>query len=163
MNAINGFSQLISDLDLTDEQRMNYSDIINKNVDSLLVLIDNIMSISKLHTGHYVIRNSTFNLNELFNELYVEFKNNTQIIKKEVDFKLMLSSNNINISIFSDRDIFKQIIYHLVDNAIKYTDKGSVSFGFVIEGLKKELEKPHIFKTITPQYKQASTNQKFPY
>ena len=161
MNAINGFSQLISDQDLTDEQRMNYSDIINKNVDSLLVLIDNIMSISKLHTGHYVIRNTTFILNDLFHELHVEFKNKTQILKREVDFKLMLSSNNKNLTLFSDRDIFKQIIYQLVDNALKYTDKGSVSFGFVTKHSKTELKKPHIYKITTSQNRQSATKQPF--
>ena len=151
MNAINGFSQLISDPDLSPEQRINFSDIINKNVDTLLVLIDNIMNISKLHTGHYVIKNSSFSLNDLFIELFADFKNKTQIINKNVDFKLDISSKNENITLFSDRDIIKQIIYQLVDNALKYTEKGKVSFGYRLELPKTEIENPGLLKTLTDQ------------
>jgi len=161
MNAINGFSQLITDHNLTDEQRVKYGDIINKNVDLLLALIDNIMNISKLHTGRYVVKKSTFSLNKLFDELYTEFKSRVQIVEKNIDFGLKISLKNQNVTLFSDRDILKQIIFQLVDNALKYTEKGTINFGFEIKQPEMELQMPKILKTITNQNKKELINPPF--
>ena len=131
MNAIMGFSQIMCSTDINQKEREKYTEIIEKNVEELLNQIDNIMNVAKLHSGQYNIVNKTFNLNDLFSELYIKLKAETKLIKNKVDFQLNIAGND-NIEIFSDEESYKHIIFNLVENALKYTEKGFVEFGYKI-------------------------------
>jgi len=129
MNAISGFSQLIAQTDISDEQREHYNSIISQSVDSLLEQIDNIMHVSKMHSGTYVMKNNIFSLNTLFNELFTDFNSRKELQKPNVLLRWQYPETPNNITLFADKQVFKQIVHQLVSNALKYTEKGEVVFG----------------------------------
>ena len=143
LNAIAGFTQIIINTQLNPEQKSSYGNIIEKNVDTLLEEIDNIMNISKLHTGKYQINSIVFSLNEIFNEITNIFKTD---ISKNKNVKLIKETSE-SIHILSDKYAFKHIVYQLVDNALKYTEKGEVVYGYHLDDCKNDLS-THIYKTI---------------
>ncbi|MDF1550114.1 MAG: two-component regulator propeller domain-containing protein, partial [Bacteroidales bacterium] len=129
LNAIMGFSQLITNHDINLNTRDHYADIIEQNVNNLLAQIENIMDIAKLHTGQYQIKNTEFVLNDILAATYKEFKNSREYSHKNFSFNL---KSDTSLKLFSDPAIFKNIIYNLVENAYKYTEKGTVEIGFRI-------------------------------
>lgn len=131
MNAIMGFTQLIGVTELSESKKHEYTGIIEKNVHSLLVQIDNIMDVARLHTGQYNLKNSVFSLNELFSKVHHELASTKEITNKNFSLKLLLNSELI---LNSDQSVLKNIILNLVENAIKYTEEGFVEFGFKVNG-----------------------------
>jgi two-component system sensor histidine kinase EvgS len=129
MNAISGFSQLIAQTDISIEQREHYNSIINQSVDSLLEQIDNIMHVSKMHSGMYVMQNNIFSLNTLLKELFADFNSRKELQKPNVLLRWQYPEVSNNIKLFADKLVFKQIVHQLVSNALKYTEKGEVVFG----------------------------------
>lgn len=146
MNAIAGFSQLITQEDITDEHRIQYNNIISQSVDTLLEQIDNIMNISKMHSGTYKIKNNLFPLNILFTEILDSFDYKIEQQKTAVTLKWEQTQTAQNVNLFADKQVFKQIIYQLVSNALKYTEKGEVLFGYNIQHTSKGHKKEGVFK-----------------
>jgi len=129
MNAIMGFSQIIGSMELSESKRNYYTGIIEQNVQTLLTQIDNIMDVSRLHTGQYQLKNSSFSLNELFSQIYSEITTSIQETNKSISVQFI---NDNKLKLNSDPTVFKNIVFNLVQNAIKYTEKGFVEFGFKI-------------------------------
>lgn len=135
MNAIVGFSQLLSDGTNT-ENRQKFGNIIKNSGESLLRLIDDIIDLSKIEAGDLETEISDINIRELFIELkdycYIELmKRGKSSIK--LDFKLPIEA----IYIQSDSLRLKQILSNLLNNAIKFTSKGSIKFS--CEKINREL------------------------
>lgn len=144
INAISGFSQLMVSTDLNEEQKQAYGQIIDQNIDMLLDEFDSIMNIAKLHSGKYRINNSSFSLNMLFDDLYNEF---SKILRTENKPLELVQETNVRLQLFSDKIVMKQIMHQLIDNALKYTEKGSVKFGFRIQAQQEE-DCDDILKTV---------------
>ncbi|PLX16303.1 MAG: hypothetical protein C0597_08050, partial [Marinilabiliales bacterium] len=135
MNGIIGFSKLILDSDdLSQETIIKYLNIINKSGYLLLDLLNDIIDLSKIEAKQLKLNNSEFRLNELIEELLSFFisernnqgKQNIKILaEKEYDYK--------DLSIFSDSNRIRQILYNLLSNALKFTNEGSIKFGYYIE------------------------------
>jgi PAS domain S-box-containing protein len=132
MNAIIGFASLLERDDINTEKRKHYVNIIRKRSEDLLSIISDILDISKIESGQLQINREAFSINELMNELYEDF------LQKMADETL----KNINLIIGkradpnfdrlkSDRLRIKQVFINLLDNAIKFTDKGQISYGCV--------------------------------
>jgi len=131
MNAIIGFSQIVCSTDIDVEEKDKFAGIIENNVTSLLNQIDNIMEVAKLHTGKYKIVHKNFNISYLFKDVYNKLKIDSSLIKNNIDFNILINEYE-DTYISSDEEAFRQIIYNLVENALKYTEKGTVEFGFKI-------------------------------
>jgi len=144
MNAISGFSQIITQTDISDEQREQYNTIISQSVDSLQEQIDNIIHVSKMHSGNYVMKNNVFSLNMLLKELLEDFNNRKELQKENVLLKWKHSETPDDINLFADKQLFKQIIHQLVSNALKYTEKGEVVLGYELH--QKEQNTSVVFK-----------------
>lgn len=127
MNAIVGFATLLKDRELTEEEKREYVDVINRNCDSLLVLINDILDISKIEANQIDIRKIPFNVHSILNEIYQYFK---MYVVGNVELKMELAMNELILE--NDPIRLKQIISNLLTNAIKYTDKGSIIFGYEI-------------------------------
>ncbi len=129
MNAIIGFSNLLIENNIDPDTRTNLTNEITKNSFSLLNIIDNILDLAKIETNQIRIDKSEFSLVELLNDIYYSF---FEIIKnKKLEF--ILNSNiQDNVVIHSDPIRVKQILKNLVENAIKFTEKGSIEIGHTI-------------------------------
>ncbi|MCF6240491.1 MAG: ATP-binding protein [Bacteroidales bacterium] len=123
MNAISGFTQLLSSGAIPDEKRQKYAGIINANIDTLLHLIENVMEVAKLHSGHYKFNKDYFSLASVCSSVYHELK---PIFHKESVQVIMEFDSVKEMKLYSDIRSFRHIIYNLLENAMKYTEKGTV-------------------------------------
>ena len=128
MNAIVGFSEFLGDPNLSPEKIHRYSGIINKSSQQLLSIITDIISIATIESGQARITEKTFKLNSVFETIYDQF--NVLAKTKQIDLTLKLSLPDYDDLIFSDETKITQILTNLVGNALKFTNFGSVHFGY---------------------------------
>ncbi len=134
MNAIIGFSNLLDDTDMQDTDKKELISLINHNSNTLLHLIDDIIDLSKIESNQLVIDKKNCNLNNIFNVLIDLFNENKKLIFKDnIELKYTPGSKDKKLSIYSDPARIQQIISNLIDNALKFTETGSVEFGYTIE------------------------------
>jgi len=130
LNAIMGFSSLISDPDLDEIQRENYSSIINSSGNSLLVLIDDILDLSKIEAGQIQVNLGEICVNEVLNQMVQYF--NPSSNKNKIEIRCTDFSDTPNVMLLTDSTRFKQIFTNLIANALKFTEKGFIELGFRI-------------------------------
>ena len=124
MNAIIGFSDLLKDEGLTKEERRKYIEIIQSKGEDLIVLINDIIDVSKIESGVLKIFNKEVNLTELLKEID---NNYTKLLSTKTDIKFrVLYKTDDDVYIKADITRIRQIFNNLIDNAIKFTDKGSI-------------------------------------
>lgn len=139
MNAIIGFSNLLKDNTLTEEERNEYIDIISNRTVDLLNIITNIIDISRFETGTVEVYNNEFNIRDLFVDLYEYYqKVKTETNKSQIELNLALSEESNKI--ITDYSKLKQIINNLLNNAFKFTEKGQISFGYEFDLIQKEIK-----------------------
>ncbi|MCF8370249.1 MAG: response regulator [Bacteroidales bacterium] len=134
MNAIIGFSGLLSEPDLTQEERVQFINHINNNGNSLLTLINEILDIAKLEAGKIKINKSRCFVNQILKELK-DYCENEKKLKGKPAIQVILNNpiKDDHFSVNTDPIRFRQIIANLIGNALKYTEKGRIEFGFSIE------------------------------
>lgn len=125
LNAIVGFSQLISDKEVPTEEKEEYADIILTNVDLLLKLVNDILDLARIESGHLVFQHRECNLNDLINDVYVNFLPD---IPQGVQFVKHLPEKQV--SIFSDYGRISQILDNFMRNAVKFTVSGTIEIGY---------------------------------
>ena len=129
MNGIIGFSEMMKNKDLTTEEKNTYINYIHDNSKQLLEILNNILEISTIGTQQIRLDNKTLNITALLNELYSHYEKELEKAgKKEIEFRLNLECKN-SLTIKCDEKRLKQILMNLIDNSIKYTEKGFVKIG----------------------------------
>ncbi len=130
MTAIIGFSDLLADPDLTLGEREEFVEMVNKSGQDLLTLVDNIIDVSKIETGQLRILNEKVPLENLLKECFAFHLRNDKL-KNQDDLELVLDFQDkfIDIPFETDPFRFKQVLDNLIDNAIKFTEKGMIRFG----------------------------------
>ena len=132
MNSIIGFSELLAE-NPNPEDQQRYLKIIQESGDNLLRLIDEILDISQIESGQGRIKIEKFNLEELLKDLYHTFHSiQNQRGDQNVNIILNIPDNRPVEVMVSDPLRLKQVFSNLLDNALKFTEKGSVEFGYRI-------------------------------
>jgi len=128
MNGILGFSEFLDDPELTEEKRNYYVQIIRNSGKQLLRTIDDILEISKLVTKQVTVYENTFCLNDLLLKLYSDFEG----IAKKRSIPLLMKKNlsDTESTIITDDIKLKRAINNLLENALKFTNRGFVEFGY---------------------------------
>jgi len=125
LNSILGFSQILrNDSKNTPTQRENL-DIILRSGEYLLMLIDDVLEISKIEAGRMVLEPKTFDLSELIRDLTDMMRNRAEAKNIELCVE---QSPDLPRTIHADPAKLHQILVNLISNAIKYTETGSVTF-----------------------------------
>ncbi len=135
MNAIIGFSSLLNDPEITDEEKQDFTNQININSESLLVLIDDILDLSKIEANQVLIRKEIIPLNNFIQEIYAQWKLTSS--KSKVKMNLINKLEKKNVLFISDKTRIRQILNNLLNNAIKFTDEGYVNF--IVEKYQEKL------------------------
>jgi len=131
MNAIVGFSGILSDPDTTEEERAQYSGIIQSRSDDLLHIINDILEISRIESGNASIVSDEVNLNNLLHEIeLITTQKMKRVRKSQLQLICEIPASEREFIFLSDPYVIKQVFYNLLDNAIKYTESGSIRFGF---------------------------------
>jgi signal transduction histidine kinase/CheY-like chemotaxis protein len=124
LNGAKNALYLLNSTHITSEQK-EYIDIATYSVESLILMIGDILDISKIESGQIEIYNDIFDLeNELVNILLTE-----NSIAMEKGLSIIFDYDySINHLIVSDLKKIRQIISNILNNAIKYTNKGNIRF-----------------------------------
>lgn len=127
LNAIVGFSRVIAESD-SEEERKKYYEIVSNNNDRLLKLINEILDLSKIESGVLEFTFGTMNPYELCNDVFSAYQ-----LRMPEGVKLFFDPSPNDIVINSDKSRLFQVISNLVNNALKFTTTGKISFGFKAE------------------------------
>jgi len=131
MNAIIGFSDLLSEDDLTQEDKDDFISKIKNAGRSLMTLINDIIDIAKIESGQLKISESACNINQMLNDLLGTFEEMKNISgKKSISLNLVLPDDNAQLSVMTDPMRLQQIFTNLLSNALKFTEFGSIDFGY---------------------------------
>lgn len=122
LNAIIGFSELLRTV-IKDSKYRSYIETINLAGNSLLILINDILDLSKIESGKLEIKYKPVDLNKTFDEIGKIFKQKFE--SKNIKFILDIS-NDFPKYILIDEIRIRQILLNLVGNAIKFTDQGYI-------------------------------------
>lgn len=121
MNTIIGMLSLVGETQLTDEQR-EYLELVQTASTHLLSVINNILDLSKIEAGKVQFVDKEFDLRSNIKEVIDSFKANAE--SKGIQLNLNFGKN-VPLKVFGDANHFKQILYNLIGNALKFTHKGS--------------------------------------
>ncbi|HZL10626.1 MAG TPA: ATP-binding protein [Prolixibacteraceae bacterium] len=128
MNGILGFSELLKNPDLTGDQQQAYIRIIENSGARMLNIINDIVDISKIESGLMKLDMKESNINEQIEYIYTFFKPEVEAKGMTLSFRNSLPAKEAII--ITDREKLYAILTNLVKNAIKYTPKGSIEFGY---------------------------------
>lgn len=128
MNGIMGFAELLKEDNLSPEDQRNYIEIIEKSGTRLLSIINDIVDISKIEAGQMNASLSATNIDEQMQYINTFFRPETQ--DKGIRLLLKNSFDKEETIIRTDPEKLYAILINLVKNAIKYTIKGTIEFGY---------------------------------
>lgn len=132
MNGILGFAELLKDDFITKKEKVDYLKIIDLNGKQLLNLINDILDVAKIETNQLSINKTVTEINPLLEETHLLFIEEQKKLKKQdIKFNLKLPDGENNI-IFTDITRLQQIFNNLLNNAFKFTNSGSINFGYKI-------------------------------
>jgi two-component system sensor histidine kinase RpfC len=124
LNGVIGMSDLIMETDLTSEQE-EYAKTMQSSAKTLLVLIEDILDISKIEAGKFSIEETEFDLHKLVNTT-------VSMMKKQAETKGLSLSSYITPStpylLYGDPHHLRQVFINLIGNAIKFTNNGGIEF-----------------------------------
>ncbi len=131
MNGIIGFAKLLELSELNDSQK-EFVSVINSSSKHLLDIINDILDISRIEAGKIKLDNSFLEPGDLINQVIETFR--PAIENRGLSYKINISPE-INYKIYGDPTRLSQLLFNLINNSIKFTEKGSIEAG--IEQLHK--------------------------
>jgi PAS domain S-box-containing protein len=131
MNGILGFAELLKEPNLTGEEQQEFIAIIEESGTRMLNIINDIIDISKIESGLMKVSLSETNINEQIEYIHTFFKPEVDGKDMQLSIKNTLPSKEAMIK--TDPEKIYAILTNLVKNAIKFTHKGSIEFGYSIK------------------------------
>jgi CheY-like chemotaxis protein/anti-sigma regulatory factor (Ser/Thr protein kinase) len=128
MNAITGMGRQLQKTALTNQQQF-YLDTINTAAANLLVIIDDILDLSKIESGRLTLNNAAFSITGLLDKVIFIMRKKAEergimlIAKMDTEMAPVLKGDQLRLN---------QVINNLLSNAIKFTEKGSVTVECVV-------------------------------
>ena len=135
LNAIVGFSNILVEAeDLPNEEKIGYIQIINKNCELLLKLINDILEISRIESGNMSFNFEPCELNGLVDDIYdmcqLQTPADVRFVKRQLPEALYLDTDIVRL---------KQVIVNFINNAFKFTPSGSVTVGLEKDETTREV------------------------
>ncbi|WP_289658907.1 GAF domain-containing hybrid sensor histidine kinase/response regulator [Flavobacterium panacagri] len=122
LNSIIGFTDLLAQTELDEVQR-DYIESVQIAGENLLLIVNDILDLSKIESGNLAIESEPFNLKKTLKHVYNLLKVKAQ---KEVDFNLFLDAEMPD-NVVGDQGRLNQILVNLIGNSLKFTNEGEVT------------------------------------
>ena len=132
MNGILGFSELLNEPDLSSEEQQSFIEVIQRSGDRMLSTINNIIDISKIESGMMNVNIQEFNINEKMEFNYNFF--NLEAERKDILLSCKNGLPDKEANIKTDNEKVNGILTNLIKNAIKFTNDGSIDYGYKKKG-----------------------------
>jgi len=132
MNGILGFAELLKEPNLSGKKQQEYIRIIDKSGARMLNLINDIVDISKIEAGLMEVHLTESNINDQIDFIYTFFK--PEVESKGLTFSINKTLSSKEALIHTDFEKLLAILTNLVKNAQKFTNKGSIAFGYEKKG-----------------------------
>lgn len=126
LNAIVGFSSLMSDPDISDEDKLTFEVLIQRNSDYLLHLIQDIIDVSKIESNQLSIKVREFDVVPVIRQIVESFQltiaagRNLEIVSNLIESRILIAADQLRL---------EQILRNLVSNAMKFTENGVIEIG----------------------------------
>lgn len=135
LNAIVGFSNLLDNPEFDEQQRKEFIELINRNADNLVWMINEIIEYAKLESGHIQTKNLNINLLEVINNISSLYEAKTKIkFGNNVSFKTKITTPQAEeINVYGDPRRIEQILSNLLENSLKFVTEGFIELGLSIE------------------------------
>lgn len=123
LGAILGFSELLTDPNTSNSEKVNMTEIIKRNGKLLSAIINDILDLSKIEAGELKIEKINLQLKDLIQDVYAFL--NLEATSKGLELKVEIDPH-LPKNIKTDPTRLRQILYNVIGNAIKFTQKGSI-------------------------------------
>jgi PAS domain S-box-containing protein len=131
LNGILGFAEIMSMQDLTEKEKKESMTMLFESSDRLLSTITNYMDISLITSGSLSVTKKIFLPSEVLNIVFGKFER--VCLNRKLELKLDIPENSADVVLNSDSELCQKILTHFVDNAVKFTEEGSIHFGYSIK------------------------------
>ncbi len=138
MNIITNFTRMLADDMMDGFERLEITEAITQNGQQLINMIDNTIHLSKIETEAVIVKNDFCKVNQLLRNIYNEYAPNLPDTK-DVRMRLNTEVANPEFGFDTDSHLLQEAVTILVDNAVKYTREGTVTFGY--EMIRNDLVK----------------------
>jgi len=135
LNSVIGYSDLLAKFNIDAEQK-DYLGSIQLSAKSLLVLLNDILDLSKIEAGKININYQPLIIKNVFDELKVIFKSRAE--QKNIKLELLIENNVPSAINFSDLRL-RQILFNLLGNAIKFTTSGTIDVSVRVDNERNDL------------------------
>ena len=142
MNGIVGMTNLLLETSL-NRQQGEFANVIRRSADNLLVIIDDILDLSKIKAGKLTIERIDFRLQDVTANIWALFE--SRILKKGLKFEIIVDPK-IPDSLVGDPHRLNQVLINLVGNAVKFTESGSIKVTIRLE--KQEHKTAHLLFSV---------------
>jgi len=137
MNGIIGLSQSLIDSKRLAPNDLNYVKNIHESSEDLMRILNNILNFSKIELGKIAVEILEFNLIELVEEI----SEIMSAMVKEKNIEIIVNfDKDVPTFVHGDRRLIKQILIHLVSNAVKFTEKGLILINLSVQELTNQIE-----------------------
>lgn len=131
LNGILGFSDLLIDPTITNDEKQEFISLIQSSSNRLLNTIEDYVNIALIVSGNMRINYETVDVDSILKESEYLFRD--KIEAKGLELILSIASDVNGVTIETDLELFKRILCHLLDNAIKFTYKGTIVLGYTLK------------------------------
>ena len=125
LNAIVGFSNLLAETDEIGERR-EYMQVVEENNDLLLKLISDILDLSKIEAGTFEFNYGMVDVNRMCEEAVRSLRLKVQ----DRPVELLFGDHEEQCRIVGDKNRLMQVITNFINNAVKFTEQGSITLGY---------------------------------
>jgi len=131
LNGILGIAQILTEIDIPMEERAELFKALSDSSERLMNTITNYMDMSMIFSETVTVHKKEFLLKPLFEEITEKAKE--LLSGKNIEFEAIIPSEYQELKVTTDPELLKKILYKLVDNAIKFTNEGSVTFTYDVK------------------------------
>jgi len=153
MNAILGYSELLSSPAYSESEKHDYVNIVSKSSKQLMRIMNDIVEVSKIASGQLTANPIPFDLNVLIRDICSQFSSVAENKKLVLSYKTGLPDLASRIKL--DDMKLRHVLFNVIDNAIKFTEKGSVTVSYELKESILEFKVIDTGIGIQPEFKEA--------